>query len=185
MKYDYTADGIDNATVDTASPGFLERVQWLLNNSPAKGYSIGEYVGIGIDGNGHARASVTFIGDEGQVTLEAFLLDQHPNVALPEIYSNLAPGQPLPVPLPQYNSVPAPDVDPVGDPWPEKASNIWHTSSQFDPQRWPVGAPFTKRMSDGRDVTFYRTTVRERGSGGGPIASNIIWAPAWTDKPNP
>lgn len=185
MIYDYTDNGIpDDALVDTESPGFLERVAWLQRNSPARSWEIGEYVGVGIDGKGHARGSVTYHGDEGRfVMLDAYLLDRSPNVALPEIYSAL--GVALLSPVPQYDPAPPISVDPVGDPWPQRGPNIWHVSAAFDPKTWPHGGtPFSKRV-DGRDVTFYRTTVRGGTSTGQGFGGGAQWVPAWTDKPTP
>lgn len=186
MIYDYTPFNTgDDSLLDTESPGFLGRLNWLQLNSPARSWEISEIIGIGVGGfKAYPQAVVIFHGDNGRfVQVDGFLCDRWPNVALPELYQTLTPEKPLPNPFPKYNPVPVPAVDPVGDPWPQKGPNIWHVSAAFIDTQWPHGGPpFSKRVADGRDVTFYRTTVRGTSAPSGTVGGGAMWVPAWTDK---
>lgn len=183
--YNYTVPGGGEAKVDTDSEMYLAKVNWLETNSPATHWVAEEIIGVGVGGHvAMPQGMVIFYKGELSVMLSSYLLHISPNVALPEIYSNLAPGEPLPSPFPRWDDgTPAPDIDPVGPKWPVKGSGIWHVSSQFVEADWPMGSPpFTKKDETGLDRAFYRTKVRGTSAPSGTVGGGATYVPAWTDR---
>lgn len=188
--YDYTDNGTPDALVNTDSQAFQDRLDYLMLNSPATTYEVGEYTGSSWGNASNpvsrsfTRGIVHFHGDGGKYSgHDAYLIQQSPEVTLAGIYSDFKVTPPQP--LPQFADHTPPTVDPIGAPWPEKGVNIWHVSSQFDPAIWPMGCPpFVKRV-DGRDMSFYRTKVRGTSAPSGTVGGSATYVPAWTDKANP
>lgn len=184
--YYYTVNKDPAYSVDTDSADFIDKVNWLLRESPADSYIIMEYTGYDtVGGEGaHVRALADF-RDSTKPSLyshiDCYLLSKSPDVALPEIYNHLQ--YPLPTVLPKYHP-PNDSVDPVGPPWPAKGSGIWMVSKDFNATTWPVKSTFTKLSADGITRTFYRTTVRG-SAGAATIFGGSTYVPAWADKPMP
>jgi len=183
MIYDYTDNGIPDALVDTESEYFLDRVQWIMRNSPAISYSIIEYTGStwgssNTPSHSVTRALVQFAGPAGQYSAhDAYLLQCSPEVTLVGIYSDF--GMQAPNPVPQFDDSVEPETDPVGPPWPEKGSNIWHVSAQYVASAWPQGSQFTRNV-EGLDRTFTRTSVRGKSAPSGTVGGSATYVPAWT-----
>lgn len=196
MKLDYTvldptAGGGDTA-VDTESPEFQKRLDFLMKFSGADSYRLSFGASIAPNTNNGqivSGFSVLQTGDilfkEGtlETGVDVYLAFKSPDVALKNLCDGL--GLPFPTPAPHFEHGATTGFDPVGPAWPAHGSNVFRVTGEYtkNPDFWPESCTFDK-IVDGRKTRFgrirvVRSTPGIGGAGGSyePAWQLVDWAP--------